>query len=55
MQLFRKVLNSDSVFSAMRSGAVYPAGPVTQGPVVEKQHFLNLLWQGRLNASAKKA
>lgn len=42
---------SDSVLSAMRSGAVTPAMSVTPDPVVEKQHVLNLLRQGQLNAA----
>ena len=42
---------SDSVLSAMRSGAVTPAVSVTPDPVVEKQHVLNLLRQGQLNAA----
>ena len=42
---------SDSVLSAMRSGAVTPALSVTPDPVVEKQHVLNLLRQGQLNAA----
>ena len=42
---------SDSVLSAMRTGAVTPAISVTPDPVVEKQHVLNLLRQGQLNAA----
>ena len=35
----------------MRSGAVTPAVPVTPDQVVQKQHVLNLLRQGQLNAA----
>ena len=42
---------SDSVLSAMRSGAVTPANVGTPDPMVEKQHVLQLLRQGQLNAA----
>ena len=35
----------------MRSGAVTPANVGTPDPVVEKQHVLQLLRQGQLNAA----
>ena len=42
---------SDSVLSAMRSGAVIPANVGTPDPVLEKQHVLQSLRQGQLNAA----
>lgn len=41
---------SDSVLSAMRSGAVTPMR-ATPDPQVEKTHIMNLLRQGQLNAA----